>query len=309
MITREQILAVCARRLPIRAPAATVSLSPLDDAVRCDATSCSIRLEWQTTEAAAEGEPPVDHFVILSVGAAKGPGLSAERLDALLLGLADALALIPLERMRHFRYQGPASWIDNALLRKSSLVDRASFFEAFVGKLRAHDLALSEEFRASMMSAEEFDAMASAVFPAVSERHELALAAATASDVVDDPTAVASGACVQCSAGLLLCLNFINYEPASASGERMIRDIKQQLVFALGNEHRADRARARAYLEGQIDGISALFEQKSGDESVEFAMPHDLFDGSLVTLKKAKTREDFFNAYCKRRKISATRAE
>jgi hypothetical protein len=64
--------------------------------------------------------------------------------------------------------------------------------------------------------------------------------------------------------------------------------ITRELVFAVGNEHRADRARARAYLEGQID---------------------DLFDGSLVTLKKTKTREDFFRAYCKRRKTTATRAE
>ena len=274
-----------------------------------DGRFCAIRIEWQTTEAAADGEPPLDQVIgidSLEGASAKSPRMSPERLEAMLLGLRDALSLIPAERMRPLRYQGPARWIDSALLRKASLVDRASFFEAFVSKLRARDLALSEEFRASMMGAAEFDAMASAVFPAASERHELTLAEATASDV-DDPSASASGACVQCSEGLLLCLNFLNYEPASAAGERMIRDIKQQLVFALPNEHRADRARARAYLEGLIDGITALFTEKSGDESVEYAMPHDLFDGSLVTLKKAKTREDFFNAYCKRRKISAAR--
>lgn len=309
MITREQLLAVCARCLPIRAPAATVSVSAGHDAVFADDTCCSIRLEWQTTEAATEGEPPIDHSVGLDFAgpkSAKGPRMTPERFEAMLLGLRDALALVPAERMRPFRYQGPATWIDSALLKKSALVDRASFFHAFVSKLSIEDLTLSEEVRASMMTAEEFDAMASEIFPAVSERHEMSLGAAVASDV-SDPSATASGGCVQCSFGLMLCLNFINYDPPNAAGERMIRDIKQQLVMALPNEHRGDRDRARAYLEGLVDGLTALFTQKSGDESVEFAMPHDLFDGSLVVLKKAKTREDFFNAYCKRKKIEPAR--
>lgn len=304
MPTDADFRATLERALPIRAAAGELTLSAEPDAVRLFNGVCVARIAWRDAEAVDEGREPYEHLVTFG-NAAKGDPRSPAQIEALLAAVRDVFAILPRDRAQAISYRSTATWIPPAIINKKSLATREQFFNALIDALGLQDLLLTDEDRAAMISIDELYEIVTSVFPAQGGRCELALAEWGGAPRDARPGERILGAVTELSAGFKIELMFIVYE--EHDGKREVRDIKSQEVYLLPTEHRRDKARVRAYFEGLVDGVSALFRQRTDDKFIDGALPHVIADGSLVKLKRAKTREDFFLAYCKRKKIDPKR--
>jgi hypothetical protein len=304
MPTDADFRAALERALPIRAAAGELTLSAEPDAVRLFNDVCVARIAWRSAEAIDEGRDGYEHVVTFG-NATKNDPRSPAQIEALLAAVRDVLALVPRERAAAFSYSTVATWIPPEIINKKSLASREQYFNALINALELQDLLLTDEDRAAMLSIEELDAIVTDVFPASGGRCELALADWGGAPRDAGPGERVLGAITERAAGFKIELMLIVYE--EHDGKREVRDIKSQEVYLVPTEHRRDKARVRAFFEGLSDGVSALFRQRTDDRFIDRALPHDIADGSLITLKRAKTREDFFVAYCKRKKIEPTR--
>jgi hypothetical protein len=304
MPTDADFRAALERALPIRAAAGELTLSVEPDAVRLFNGVCVARIAWRDAEAVDEGREPYEHLVTFG-NAVKGDGRSPVQVEALLLAVRDVLAIVSRERALAFPYSSTATWLPHTIINKKSLATREQYFNGLIDALGLQDLLLTDEDRAARISIEELYEIVKSVFPAQGGRCELALAEWGGAPRDARPGERVLGAVTELSAGFKIELMFIVYE--EHDGKREVRDIKSQEVYLLPSEHRRDKARVRAYFEGLADGISALFRQRTDDRFIDGALPHTLADGSLVNLKRARTREDFFLAYCKRKKIEPVR--
>lgn len=83
----------------------------------------------------------------------------------------------------------------------------------------------------------------------------------------------------------------ISWDRDPSSGERMIRDVKEQQVYLGWPALYRDRERVAAYLQALEQ---ALIEIPDG--ALEELMPADLIHCEVLELRKAKTSEDFAKA-------------
>lgn len=297
MTYEHRLRAALDRTLPIRCPAGALSLSAEEPSTWESDEMIGARLRWLAE--GEERERASEQWVVFQ-GAGRRPELlSVERIEALLLGLSDALAGLTVERAARFAYPGPSTWIPRAVLEKKRVLTREQYREAFIDALGLREAFLTDDERAQWVSAERCDAIARECFPVVGDRWELSLA-----DASPGPGETASGACVESGGHLKLVLNFISYDAADGDERRRsIRDIKQQEVHALAPERRHEARRFEAFLRGLCDGLALLFASRRDDERLSYSMPCDLFDASLLSLKRAQSREDFFEALCRRKKL------
>lgn len=81
---------------------------------------------------------------------------------------------------------------------------------------------------------------------------------------------------------------------AEREGEREIRDIKEQQIFAGYASHYDDAGRVEEMLRAQQDVLGELFCQPP--ERFDALMPHDLLFTNVISLVRARTRDQFARA-------------
>jgi hypothetical protein len=105
----------------------------------------------------------------------------------------------------------------------------------------------------------------------------------------------------------------VRYEGVVAAFELSVvaggtpRDSKQQELELVPAEHLDDLDRVDAYLRAWRDVLpehTALFTV----DDLELVMPHDLVNPAVLTLKRARRREDFHRAFAKRWSFDARRS-
>jgi hypothetical protein len=80
-------------------------------------------------------------------------------------------------------------------------------------------------------------------------------------------------------------------------GERLIRDIKEQQLHCGPAALYDDTTRVDEMLYAQQEVLGEVLGQMTGDLDVVYTlMPHDLFFADVMTLVRARTREDFARA-------------
>lgn len=287
------------RCLPVKCARGELSLVAGEHAVYVFEDGLTARLSWQ--RARPEGYEydlsPTEASVEFRRPGKRGEPLTLAQIEALLRALATLFPAIEREQPAWFDGVGdPRALIPRAVLSKKSLSSEDEFYRALAVEFGVGSVLVSSEERASWLTLEEIDAIVRSAFPVNAGLFEIALG--TASAYGDDKV---FGAVVDRGGSIAIVVQLLVYEPAD--GQLMIRDIKEQEVYTLPAERRGERERFDAFVQGLADGIRALFEARPNDERVAYAMPSELWDSSLLALKRAKTREDFANAYRTRKKL------
>lgn len=289
MAKEHDYLAALQRALPIEAPCGTLSLAE-DSPVALIHDACHARLAWRSREAIDEGWPAAETYVTLGSPKKGGFAMDPIKIQALFGAVSTVLAKLSADEAKaRFEYQTAATWLPRRALESKTAHTQEDYARLLIESLGVQELFLSPEARAALLTVEQLEAMLRERMPAKGADLEITLA-------FSNPVSLRSGA-------LIVTFDVIAYE-TDARGERSIVDIKEQEIFFVPGEHRADPERVREFVFGLADGLELLFAQKGSDESVRYAMPHELIDASLLALKKARSRADFFQAFCKRRKLA-----
>jgi hypothetical protein len=284
------VRAVLAERLPVRTSWATLELA---SAASFTAERPLVPLRW--SRVARDGAALSSLEGAMNLGPARrgGEPVSPERLRALLQGFADFVASATGSLADSLTELSPAALFDARIVHKKGARTREDFYRLFLSRFGSDHAEPASAEGGEGLSLEAFAELAKKHFPVTSERCELVLSDGYAG----------SGPASSSSAGFRLCIQLLVYE--LVDGERRIRDIKEQEVYMLDHRHRADPARVDAYLGGLCDGLKQLFEERTDDEFIDCAMPHQLLDTGIVSLARPKTRDDFYQAYCRRKKLGA----
>lgn len=290
MAREHDFLAALQRVLPIEAPCGTLSLVEHGPVTMIHG-ACHAHFAWRTREAIEQGWPAAETYVTLGSPKKGGFAMDPLKVEALLRALAAVLAKVsPEDAAQRFEYPTAATWLPKRALESKTAHTQADYERLLIDSLGVQELFLSPEARAALLSAEQLEALLRERFPARGGEIEMTLA-------FNNPVAMRSGA-------LVVTFDVIAYETDARTGVRSVTDIKEQEIYFVPSEHRADPERVREFVFGLADGLELLFAQKSADDSVRYAMPYDLVDASLLALKKARTRADFFQAFCRRRKLA-----
>jgi hypothetical protein len=301
MTTESEFRALLERCLPVKSSLGELSLVAGEHSVYVFDSGLTARLQWQ--RARPEGYPydlsPHEASVEFRRPGRAGSPLSPSQIEALFRAMSALLPLVARDDPSWFESRShPGDFFPRAVLAKKSLETQEQFHRALADAYGVGSLLLTSEERSNWLSLEEVDAIVRECFPVRGGRFELALG--NASSYYGDK---AAGAAVDQKGHVSLVIQILIYDGPDEKGEMMIRDIKEQEVYTLPADRRADRERFTAFVQGLTDGLRARFEARPDDERMDYSMPCDLWDTSLFALKRARTRDDYFQAYRKRQKL------
>lgn len=95
---------------------------------------------------------------------------------------------------------------------------------------------------------------------------------------------------------LIAVLQLFIYDVDEATGERRIRDIKEQEVYFVPESCRDSRARVAAYVRAWAAVLEEVLTPLGDAEVLSWSMPHELVHPSALKLARAETEEDFKKA-------------
>jgi hypothetical protein len=99
---------------------------------------------------------------------------------------------------------------------------------------------------------------------------------------------------------LRLTLRLVSWDRDAESGERKIRDIKEQQLYVGPASLMRHGGRLAAFLRGSCAALKTLFEAGADTETL---MPHDLWRYGVLKLVKAQSADDFHRALLVRSRL------
>ncbi|MDP3274690.1 MAG: hypothetical protein Q8Q09_05800 [Deltaproteobacteria bacterium] len=275
--------AICRAMFPHRNTWSTWRIADEPDAVRCNDGWPTVTLTFERTD---EPSDRVTQATVVLAGAGdRPPTPSPARLREFLQGFIDFTDLIEGHDRARFARLSPALWVPTKLLDRR----KAKSAEDFTALFAKHH-KLTAETDGAWLSCSALEAMVRPMMPCREGAFEISL--------------VKENAVQEHEGSLSLTIWLIVYDKHETTDEWQIRNLKEQSVYAVPETARRDPERVRAYLEGTLDGFRAFAQQRAHTDELDCSMPCDLIDPGLLKLTRPQTREDFFRAYCRRRKLT-----